>query len=81
VKGQSIFLMTWKLDDGNELTLVNGTLSFGRNAELAIETARAWKQQDRRARDFGSSHILKVSGPLDGLKVSVEKAGLRQPAD
>jgi hypothetical protein len=81
VKGQSIFLDDLKLDDGNELTLVNGTLSFGRNAELAIETARARNSKDRRARDFGSSHILKVSGPLDGLKVSVEKAGLRQPAD
>jgi hypothetical protein len=81
VKGQSIFLDDLKLDGGKELTLVNGTLSFGRNAELAIETARARNSKDRRARDFGSSHILKVSGPLDGLKVSVEKAGLRQPAD
>jgi hypothetical protein len=70
-----------KLDDGNELTLVNGTLSFGRNAELAIETAGARNSKDRRASDFGSSHILKISGPLDGLKVSVEKTGLRQPAD
>jgi len=25
--------------------------------------------------------VLKISGPLDGPKVSVEEAGARQPAD
>jgi len=25
--------------------------------------------------------VLKISGPLDGPKISVEKAGVRQPAD
>jgi uncharacterized protein involved in outer membrane biogenesis len=81
VKGQSISLDDLKLDGGKELTLVNGTLSFGRNAELAIETASARNTKDRRAIDFGNGHVLKISGPLDGPKVSVEKAGVRQPAD
>jgi uncharacterized protein involved in outer membrane biogenesis len=81
VKGQSISLDDLKLDGGKELTLVNGTLSFGRNAELAIETASARNSKDRRAIDFGNGHVLKISGPLDGPKVSVEKAGVRQPAD
>jgi hypothetical protein len=63
------------------LTLVNGTLSFGRNADLAIETAGARKSKDRKAADSGASHVLKISGPLDGPKISVEKADVRQPAD
>ena len=81
VKGQSIFLDDLKLDGGKELTLVSGTLSFGRNAELAIETASARNNKDRRVGDFGNGYVLKISGPLDGPKVSVEKAGVRQPAD
>jgi AsmA-like protein len=81
LKDHSIFLDDVKLDGGKELTLVNGTLSFGRNADLAIETASAHKSKDRTLTDIGTGHVLKVSGPLDGLKVSVEKAGVRQPAD
>jgi len=81
VKGQSIFLDDLKLDGGKELTLVNGSLSFGRNAELAIETASTRSSKDRKPAEFGNGHILKISGPLDGPNVSVEKPGVRQPAD
>jgi hypothetical protein len=81
VKGQSIYLDDLKLDGGKELTLVNGTLSFGRNAELAIETASARSRKDRKPPEFGNSHVLKISGPLDEPTISVEKAGVRQPAD
>jgi hypothetical protein len=63
------------------LTLVNGTLSFGRNADLAIETASARKSKGRKASDPGSGYVLKISGPLDGPKVSLEKVDARQPAD
>jgi uncharacterized protein involved in outer membrane biogenesis len=81
LKDHSIFLDDVKLDGGKDLTLVNGTLSFGRNADLAIETASARKSKDRKLTDIGTGHVLKISGPLDGLKLSVEKAGVRQPAD
>jgi len=77
----SILLEDFHLDGGRQVTLVNGTLSFGRNADLAIETARARRSKDRKASDSGNGHVLKISGPLDGPKVSVEKAGVRQPAD
>jgi len=70
-----------KLDGGKELTLVNGSLSFGRNAELAIETASTRSSKDRKPAEFGNGHVLKISGPLDGPNVSVEKPGVRQPAD
>jgi hypothetical protein len=63
------------------MTLVNGTLSFGRNADLSIETVNAPKSKDHGTSNFGAGHVLKISGPLDGPTVSVEKSGVRQPAD
>jgi len=81
LRDSSILLEDWRLDGEKQVTLVNGTLSFGRNADLAIETAGARKSKDRKASDSGTGHVLKISGPLDGPKVSVEKAGVRQPAD
>jgi hypothetical protein len=81
LQDSSILLEDFQLDGGKQLTLVNGTLSFGRNANLSIETASARKSKDRSASDFGAGHVLKISGPLDGPKISVEKAGVRQPAD
>ncbi len=76
-----ILLEDFQLDGGKQLTLVNGTLSFGRRADLAIETASARKSKDRKTNDSGAGHVLKISGPFDGPKISVEKADVRQPAD
>jgi hypothetical protein len=81
LKDRGILLEELKLDGGKEWTLVNGTLSFGSNADLAIETASARKSKDRKTMDPGIGHVLKISGPLDGPKISVEKATTRQPAD
>lgn len=81
IKDSSIQLEGLRLDGGNQSTLVNGTLSFGRNANLQIETAGLKTTKNRKATDLGTGHVLKISGPLDGPKVSVEKAEVRQPAD
>jgi hypothetical protein len=81
LQDSSIVLEDFRLDGGKQLTLVNGTLSFGRNADLAIETTSARKGKDRKPSESGNGHVLKISGPLDGPKVSVEKAAVRQPAD
>jgi len=81
LKDRSIFLEELKLDGGKEWTLVNGTLSFGQDADLAVETASAPKSKGRKTMDISIGHVLKISGPLDGPKISVEKAGVRQPAD
>jgi hypothetical protein len=81
LKDHSIFLDDLKLDGGNQLTLVNGTLSFGQNADLAVETASGRKTKDHKPAVPGTDRVLKISGPLDGPKVSVEKAEARQPAD
>ncbi len=76
-----ILLQDFHLDAGKQLTLVNGTLSFGRNANLAIETAGMRKSKDRSTSDSRTGNVLKISGPLDGPNISVEKADVRQPAD
>jgi hypothetical protein len=81
LQDSSIFLDDFRLDGGKQLTLVNGSLSFARNAELEIETASARKSKSPKASDYGTGYVLKISGPLDGPKVSVEKTGVRQPAD
>jgi hypothetical protein len=81
LQDRSIVLDELRLDGGKQWTLVNGTLSFGRDADLAIETASARKNKDSKTSDSGLGHVLKILGPLDGPKVSVEKPNARQPAD
>jgi len=87
--GQAMFTMrnrgvtveSLTLDSGGEQTLLQGTVSFARDADLTLETSNAGK---RRGRVIGldmSGRVLKISGPLDGPRVSVEKAVVRQPAD
>src|SRR5260370_263852 len=81
LRDSSIFLDDFRLDGGKQSTLVNGTLRFGQNADLSIETVNAPKSKDRGTSNFSAGHVLKISGPLDGPTVSVEKSGVRQPAD
>ncbi len=76
-----ILLQDFHLDSGKQLTLVKGTLSFGRSADLAIETATPRKSKDRKTNDSGAGHVLKISGPFDGPTISMEKVDVRQPAD
>jgi hypothetical protein len=78
LKDRSFLLEDLRLDDANERTVVNGTISFGRDANLAIETSSAGK---RPSRTKGANHVLKISGPLDGPQLSVGKASIREPAD
>jgi hypothetical protein len=81
LKARSILLDELRLDGAKESTRVMGTLTFGRDADLAIETASLRKTKARAASDSPNGPILKISGPLDGPKVSVEKTVVRQPAD
>jgi len=81
LKDRSLLLEELRLDGVKESTLVNGTLTFGRDADLAIETAGLRKSKTRQASDAIGGNVLKLFGPLDGPKVSVEKARPQQPAD
>ena len=81
LQDRSVSFDELRLDGGKELTLVNGTISFAREADLSIETATARSSKNRRIAVSGSGHVLKISGSLDGPRVSLEKVGARQPAD
>ena len=69
------------LETGAERTALQGTVSFTRDAELTIETLNAGKRRGRTIGINDAGHVLKISGPLDGPRVSVEKVAARQPAD
>jgi hypothetical protein len=81
LQNSSITLEDFHLDGANELTLVNGTLSFTRTADLSIETAGLRKSPRGKAPSLEAGHVLKISGPWDGPTISVEKNNFRQPAD
>jgi hypothetical protein len=69
------------LESGVERTALQGTVSFARDADLTIETLNAGKRRDRTIGINEAGHVLKISGPLDGPRVSVEKVAAHQPAD
>jgi hypothetical protein len=78
---RSITVDGLRLDSGEEETIVNGTVSFAQDADLTIETASAGKPEKRVAAVVGAAHVLKITGPLDGPRVSVTVPAVRQPAD
>jgi len=77
LRDRSVVLSDFRLEDPAELTLLNGRITFGQDADLSMETAAVGK---RAANPF-AGRVLKILGPLDGPRVSVENAGARQPAD
>jgi hypothetical protein len=78
VLDRNVILEDVRLDGGSQTTLVNGTVSFAREADLSVESSAG----RRAVRNTGSSsHVLKIVGPLDGPRVSREKSISRQPAD
>jgi len=79
LKDRGIVLAGLRLEAGSELTFVKGTVSFGQDANLTIRTTTDARRESR-APDAGQ-HVLKISGPLDVPRVSVEGAASRQPAD
>jgi hypothetical protein len=58
--------------------LINGTVSFDRDADLSVETST-----ERRALRNASApgQALKIVGPLDGPRVTRAKTAAREPAD
>jgi hypothetical protein len=78
VRDRNVFLEDVRLDGGTQFTLIDGTVSFSREADLAIETT-AGKRSVRNT--GGPGQMLKIVGPLDGPRVTREKIAARQPAD
>ncbi|HYL61635.1 MAG TPA: AsmA family protein [Candidatus Methylomirabilis sp.] len=78
LRDRSIAVNALRLESGKEEAVVNGTVSFARDADLTIETASTGK---RVATVTDVPHVLKITGPLDGPRVSVANPAVRQPAD
>jgi hypothetical protein len=78
VRDHNVFLEDVRLDGGTQLTLIDGTVSFGREADLAVETSTG-RRAVRNAN--GPGQVLKIVGPLDGPRITREKSTSRQPAD
>jgi hypothetical protein len=78
LRDRSITVSALRLYSSREEALVNGTVSFARDADLTIETATPEK---RVATVTQAQHVLKITGPLDGPRVSVAGPAVRQPAD
>jgi hypothetical protein len=81
MRNRGISLENLTLESGSEQTSLQGTVSFTRDADLTLETLSAGKLHGRAAGTGELGHVLKILGPLDGPRVSVEKAAARQPAD
>jgi uncharacterized protein involved in outer membrane biogenesis len=78
VRDRGIVLSGLRLDAGAEKTLVKGTVSFSQDADLTVQTLSS---APRETSASDQRHVLKISGPLDLPRVSVEKLIARQPAD
>jgi len=78
VRDRNVFLEDVRLDGGTQFTLIDGTVSFDREADLAVETS-AGRRAVRNTN--GPGQTLKIVGPLDGPRVTREKIAPRQPAD
>jgi AsmA family len=78
LRDKGVVLAGLRLESGREFTFVKGTVSFGRDADLTIQTTTDGR---RESRTIEPGHILKISGPLDLPRVSIERTRTRQPAD
>jgi uncharacterized protein involved in outer membrane biogenesis len=78
VRDRNVFLQDVRLDAGTQFTLIDGTVSFAREADLAVETSTG-RRAVRNTNVPGQ--VLKIVGPLDGPRVTREKSAPRQPAD
>jgi uncharacterized protein involved in outer membrane biogenesis len=73
VRNRSLVLQWLHLDAGREQTSVEGKLSFASEADLSVSTHPMEKSKTQSQKSSPKGHVLKISGPLDGPRVTVEK--------
>ncbi len=73
IRNRSVVLQWLQLNDPREQTSVEGTLSFGSNADLSVSTQARDTARVQAKKTVAKGHVLKISGPLDGLRVTVEE--------
>jgi hypothetical protein len=78
IHDRGISLPGLRLASGSELTLIKGTVSFAQESDLTLQTLLR-EQSDNRLPEQG--YVLRISGPLDLPRVSIERLIARRPAD
>jgi hypothetical protein len=78
VRDQSIIFLGLRLDGASEMTLLKGTMSFAQGSDLTLQTLFD-DQTGTTLPEQG--FVLKISGPLDVPKISIERLVARRPAD
>jgi len=78
VRDRNLVVQWLHLNAGKEQTSVEGKLSFASEADLSISTENLEKTRAKSQKADVKRHVLKVSGPLDGPRVTVEKSAAPQ---
>jgi hypothetical protein len=73
VRERNIVLQWLQLNAAREQTSVEGTLSFASDADLSVSTLALEKSKAQPEKASGNKHVLKISGPLDGPRLTLEK--------
>jgi uncharacterized protein involved in outer membrane biogenesis len=78
VRDQGIVFPGLRLAGASEMTLVKGTMSFAQVSDLTLQTLF----DDQTGTSLPEQgFVLKISGPLDVPKISIERLVARRPAD
>src|SRR5262249_27331116 len=78
IRDRSVVVQWLELNAPFEQTSVRGTLSFSSDADLSITTRAAQTTKAPWKKPADKEHVLKISGPLDGPHVTVEKTPEQQ---
>lgn len=78
IRNRAITVSALRLATDSQWTLVKGAVTFGRDADLTVQTSGDG-QRDFHA--IAGARVMKILGSLDVPRVSVETAVARQPAD
>jgi hypothetical protein len=78
VRDRGIIFPALRLGISPEMTLLTGTLSFAQVSDLTLQTLT---DEETAPSLPDQGFVLKISGPLDVPKVSIERLVARRPAD
>jgi len=78
VRDRGIVFPGVRLDGTSDMNLLKGTLSFTEVSDLTLQTL----VDDQTGTSLPEQgYVLKISGPLDVPKISIERLVARRPAD
>jgi hypothetical protein len=78
VRDRGVIFPGLRLDGASDMTLLKGTMSFAQVSDLTLQTV---VDDQTGAILPEQGYVLKISGPLDVPKISIERMVARRPAD